>query len=91
MPGSASGSTRSRWWWAAEGHGEHTSNEEAVAAFLAGEIRWVQIAAVLEEALERHDGTQATDLDVVIEVDRRARHEARRIIETIETRRTVHP
>jgi 1-deoxy-D-xylulose-5-phosphate reductoisomerase len=69
----------------------NAANEVAVAAFLAGEIHWVQIEAVLEETLERHDGTPATDLDVVIEVDRRARHEARQIIETIETRRTVHP
>lgn len=59
----------------------NAANEEAVAAFLEGRIRWVQIVEVLTEALDRHDGTRAESLDVVIETDRRARHEARRIID----------
>ncbi|MEZ5141319.1 MAG: 1-deoxy-D-xylulose-5-phosphate reductoisomerase [Acidimicrobiales bacterium] len=59
----------------------NAANEEAVAAFLEGRIRWVQIAEVLAEALDRHDGTRAESLDVVIETDRRARHVARRIID----------
>jgi len=59
----------------------NAANEEAVAAFLAGEIRWVEIAAVLEQVLEAWDGTKATDLDVVIDVDQRARAAARHVIE----------
>jgi 1-deoxy-D-xylulose-5-phosphate reductoisomerase len=57
------------------------ANEVAVEAFLAGEIRWVDIAAVIAAALDRHDGTPASDADAVIEVDRRARAVAREQIE----------
>ena len=59
----------------------NAANEVAVAAFLAGEIRWVQIADVLAEALDGHDGTPAESLDVVIDVDLRARAHARQIID----------
>ncbi|MFN8041481.1 MAG: 1-deoxy-D-xylulose-5-phosphate reductoisomerase [Acidimicrobiales bacterium] len=59
----------------------NAANEVAVAAFLAGEIRWVQIAEVLAEALDGHDGTPAESLDVVIDVDQRARDHARQIID----------
>ena len=59
----------------------NAANEVAVAAFLAGEIRWVQIAEVLAEALDGHDGTPAASLDVVIDVDQRARAHARQIID----------
>jgi len=59
----------------------NAANEVAVAAFLAGEIRWVQIAEVLAEALDGHDGTPAESLDVVIDVDQRARAHARQIID----------
>ncbi len=59
----------------------NAANEVAVAAFLDGLISWISIADVLSEALDRHDGTRAESADVVIEVDRRARAEARRLIE----------
>ena len=59
----------------------NAANEIAVAAFLDGLISWVAIADVLEETLDRHDGTKAESADVVIEVDRRARREATRVIE----------
>jgi len=61
----------------------NAANEVAVAAFLDGLISWVQIADVLKAALDRYDGTIATDVDVVIDVDQRARIEARAIIERI--------
>jgi 1-deoxy-D-xylulose-5-phosphate reductoisomerase len=51
----------------------NAANEVAVAAFLEGRIRWSEIAAVLSDTLDRHDGTPATDLDTVVEVDRSAR------------------
>jgi len=51
----------------------NAANEVAVAAFLAGRIRWNQIAPVLSEVLELHDGTPATDVPTVVDVDRRAR------------------
>lgn len=59
----------------------NAANEVAVEAFLAGRIRWIEIAEVLNEALDRHDGTPADGLDVVIETDHRARETARTIIE----------
>jgi 1-deoxy-D-xylulose-5-phosphate reductoisomerase len=54
----------------------NAANEVAVAAFLDGRIRWAEIADVLADTLDRHDGTPAADLDTVIEVDRRGRSEA---------------
>ena len=52
-----------------------------MAAFLDGLISWCSIADVLFEALDRHDGQKADSADDVIDVDRRARAEARRLIE----------
>jgi len=59
----------------------NAANEVVVAAFLDGLIPWRSIADVLFEALDRHDGTKADSADVVVDVDRRARAEARRLIE----------
>jgi 1-deoxy-D-xylulose-5-phosphate reductoisomerase len=59
----------------------NAANEVAVAAFLDGLMSWVAIADVLQETLDRHDGTKAESADVVIEVDRRARREATQVIE----------
>jgi 1-deoxy-D-xylulose-5-phosphate reductoisomerase len=59
----------------------NAANEVAVAAFLEGRLPWSAIAAVLEEALSEHTGTELEDADVVIEVDRRARERTRSIIE----------
>jgi 1-deoxy-D-xylulose-5-phosphate reductoisomerase len=66
----------------------NAANEVAVAAFLDGRIRWVEIAAVLSDTLERHDGAPATDLDTVVEVDRRARDAAGAVIDRRVTRRS---
>ncbi len=59
----------------------NAANEVAVAAFLAGQIRWTAIPDVLNEVLDRHDGGMADGVDAVIEADRRARAVARAIIE----------
>ena len=59
----------------------NAANEVAVAAFLDGLISWVAIADVLKATLDRHDGTRATSVDVVIDVDHRAREAARDVIE----------
>lgn len=58
----------------------NAANEVAVAAFLDGRIAWSSIPDVLTAALDRHDGTKATSLDVVIDTDRRAREVARQVI-----------
>ena len=59
----------------------NAANEVAVAAFLAGNLRWIGIAEVLEAALDLHDGSVLSDVDSVIDVDRRARDAARSIVE----------
>ncbi|MGQ0831816.1 MAG: 1-deoxy-D-xylulose-5-phosphate reductoisomerase [Microthrixaceae bacterium] len=59
----------------------NAANEVAVAAFLAGEIGWIQIPDVLNEVLTRHDGGAAESVDAVIDADRRARALARSVID----------
>ena len=59
----------------------NAANEVAVEAFLAGNLSWLGIADVLEEALDLHDGTELSDVESVIEVDRRARQVARSIVD----------
>jgi len=59
----------------------NAANEIAVAAFLEGLIPWLAIADVLKATLDRHDGAIAESAGAVIDADRRARHEARRVIE----------
>ena len=51
----------------------NAANEVVVEAFLAGRIRWIEIAEILKRTLDRHDGTPMTSVDVVIDIDRRAR------------------
>jgi 1-deoxy-D-xylulose-5-phosphate reductoisomerase len=54
----------------------NAANEVAVAAFLAGDIRWIEIADVLSAVLDRHDGAMADSVDAVIAADRAARTRA---------------
>src|SRR5947209_4460555 len=51
----------------------NAANEAAVAAFLAGRLRFLDIAALVADALERADGAPARDLDELVGVDRAAR------------------
>ncbi len=53
------------------------ANEVAVDAFLAGEIRWDQIADVCIAALDRHDAGTPTTVEDVVAADRAARSAAR--------------
>jgi 1-deoxy-D-xylulose-5-phosphate reductoisomerase len=59
----------------------NAANEVAVAAFLEGVMSWTEIAEVIGEVLEDHDGTTPNSIDVVIEADRRARERARFAVE----------
>ncbi|MFN8052909.1 MAG: 1-deoxy-D-xylulose-5-phosphate reductoisomerase [Acidimicrobiales bacterium] len=59
------GQTAPAWFSAA--------NEVAVEAFLDGRIRWVDIAAVNAEALDRWSGQLADSIDAVLDADRAAR------------------
>ncbi|MBV9950452.1 MAG: 1-deoxy-D-xylulose-5-phosphate reductoisomerase [Acidimicrobiia bacterium] len=58
----------------------NAANEEAVAAFLDGAIRWIDIPDVLEAVLSRHDGGRAETADDIVDADARAREAARRAL-----------
>jgi 1-deoxy-D-xylulose-5-phosphate reductoisomerase len=57
----------------------NAANEIAVAAFLAGRVGFLEIAALVADALERVDGAAARDLDELGEADRRARELVERV------------
>lgn len=56
------------------------ANEVAVDAFLGGLIPWIDIADVVEAAMQQWPGTAATDVDVVLDADREAREVASGVI-----------
>ena len=70
------GATAPAWFSAA--------NEVAVDAFLQGRIRWVDIAAVNDAALQRWDGTAAADVEAVLAADSAARRVAAELISSQE-------
>lgn len=51
----------------------NAANEVAVAAFLDGALRWIEIPDVLSGVLDRHDGGAADSAEAVVDADRRAR------------------
>ncbi|HUF32806.1 MAG TPA: 1-deoxy-D-xylulose-5-phosphate reductoisomerase [Acidimicrobiales bacterium] len=59
----------------------NAANEVAVAAFLEGAIRWIDVPEVVKEALDLHDGTVLDDAESVVEVDRRVRALTRTVVE----------
>ena len=56
------------------------ANEVAVEAFLKGEVRWVDIAEVVDESLQRWPGTPADDVEAVLAADTAARDVAKDVI-----------
>ena len=62
------------------------ANEVAVEAFLAGAIRWDQIADVCNAALDRHDLGVPTTIDDVVAADRAARAVARQQVQDVTQR-----
>jgi 1-deoxy-D-xylulose-5-phosphate reductoisomerase len=62
------------------------ANEVAVEAFLAGAIRWSQIADVCNATLDRHDLGVPSNVDDVVAADQDARAAARQEIETMSAR-----
>ena len=51
----------------------NAANEEAVSAFLKGQLRLTDIPLVIERVLDQHEGRAVTDLNVVLATDRAAR------------------
>jgi 1-deoxy-D-xylulose-5-phosphate reductoisomerase len=62
----------------------NAANEVAVAAFLAGQIRFTRIAAVVEETLARMSAPAPQTLADVMALDTAARVRAAEILETSE-------
>lgn len=65
----------------------NAANEVAVAAFLAGQIRFVDIPAVIEEVLAEEDGSPADSVEDLLAADREARRRARAVIGSERIRR----
>lgn len=57
------------------------ANEVAVDAFLAGRLRWSQIAQVCEASLERHDTDPGQTVEAVVDADARSRRVAAEVME----------
>ncbi len=69
------------------------SNEVAVDAFLAGKLRWPQIADVCDESLQRYEPGADATVDDIIAADARARQVATDIISRLHSShplQTVH-
>ncbi|NRA55648.1 MAG: 1-deoxy-D-xylulose-5-phosphate reductoisomerase [Gammaproteobacteria bacterium] len=58
----------------------NAANEVAVAAFLNQQIKFTDIAIVNEQVLSSLSTTQASSLELILEVDRQARNSAQNII-----------
>lgn len=58
----------------------NAANEEAVAAFLAGNLDFMGIPAIVEQTLAKQDAPSCTDVDAVMDIDRQARALACRLI-----------
>ncbi|OGH96670.1 MAG: 1-deoxy-D-xylulose-5-phosphate reductoisomerase [Candidatus Melainabacteria bacterium GWA2_34_9] len=58
----------------------NASNEEAVYAFLRGEIKLTEIYSIVYKALEQHNCIQNPELDDIIEADKEARIFAQKLI-----------
>ena len=56
------------------------ANEIAVEAFLAGEVQWSQISAIIEETMQHHDGLIPTQVEDILEADKVARRWARGLV-----------
>lgn len=60
----------------------NAANEVAVAAFLAGQIRFTRIAAVVEETLGRYSAPRPMNLSEVLALDAEARQRAAEYLES---------
>lgn len=63
----------------------NAANESAVAAFLAGELTFLEIARVCRSILNHHDYSARPSLDELIAIDRWARQEVSRWLRTTRT------
>lgn len=59
----------------------NAANEVAVEGFIAGKLRWVDIARVIEEVMNDFPSTEPRDVDDVLEADAEARALARAAVD----------
>jgi len=59
----------------------NAANEIAVAAFLDGQVGFLEIPAAIERVLDAHAGESATTVDELLEVDRKVRVATRKLLE----------
>ncbi len=62
----------------------NAANEVAVEAFLQERVGWLDIAAIVEETVDRCEGGVAQEVEEVVEADRRAREVAAEIARAYE-------
>jgi 1-deoxy-D-xylulose-5-phosphate reductoisomerase len=65
----------------------NAANEVAVAAFLVGRIRWVDIVTVVRGALDRYEPSEPRSVDEVVALDAAARRAAHEVVEALHGRR----
>ena len=58
----------------------NAANEVAVEAFLAGRLRWTQIAEVNDESLQRLESMPADTVEHIVAADGRAREVAMSVL-----------
>ncbi len=58
----------------------NAANEVAVEAFLAGELKFTDIAVLIDRIMQSSDFREPTDIDDVQNADRQARSDARRLL-----------
>ena len=61
----------------------NAANEIAVAAFLAGQIGFMQIAALIESVITQLPMSRVPDLATILAVDQQARHLAKRWLRNV--------
>lgn len=67
------------------------ANEVAVEGFLNGRLRWVDIASVIEEAMNSFQGREPRDVDDALAADAEARELARQAANRLEANRPLVP
>ncbi|OCA85442.1 1-deoxy-D-xylulose-5-phosphate reductoisomerase [Bacillus sp. FJAT-27225] len=60
----------------------NAANEEAVAAFLAGRIQFLEIETLIEKALEAHEIQADPDLETILGIDAQARDFVRSLLDS---------
>lgn len=60
----------------------NAANEEAVRFFLEGRIDFIKIPDLIRSVLDQMDICQSEELEIFLEADRKAREEAKKIVET---------